>query len=173
MDIGLALPEEGVTGTELRHNHEIDSMVVDLGVAFPEGGGIGAELGHNHGVGIVNVNLELPVPGAGTEGVRQGVVGQDDGAVRREVRRLEGGVGGCSTNTQTSFGTAKTPRFVKPRRRRGVKKDSLIQTRIESLISFSGDKEISGLVRVEGNGKRKFTADSNYPNGAKRSKTLC
>ena len=173
MDIGLALPEEGVTGTELRHNHEIDSMVVDLGVAFPEGGGIGAELGHNHGVGIVNVNLELPVPGAGTEGVRQGVVGQDDGAVRREVRRLEGGVGGCSTNTQTSFGTAKTPRFVKPRRRRGVKKDSLIQTRIESLISFSGDKEISGLVRVEGNGKRKLTADVNNSNGAKRSKTLC
>jgi hypothetical protein len=31
MDIGLAIPEEGVTGTELRHNHEADSMDVDLG----------------------------------------------------------------------------------------------------------------------------------------------
>ena len=54
------------------------------------------------GVGTVNMNLELSVPGAGMEEVKQRVDGQDDGAVRREVRRLEGGGGGVS-NTETCF----------------------------------------------------------------------
>ena len=61
---------------------------------------------------------------------------------------------------------------MKPRGRRGVKKDSLIQTRIESLFSLEGNREIVGLGKAVGNGKRKFMTDMSNHNGAKRSKTL-
>ena len=88
----------------------------------------------------MKVDLELALPGAGREELGQSVNGQDDGAVRREVMRLEDG-GGVSS-THTTFGVTKSSKFVKPRRRRGVKKNSLIQTQIESLLSLAGDKEI-------------------------------
>ena len=84
------------TGAELGHTHIGDSVGMDIGLALQEGGGSGAELGHNHEVGTVNVNLGLAIPGAGREEVRQRVDGQDDGAVRREVRRLDG-VGGSNS----------------------------------------------------------------------------
>ena len=86
------------------------------------------------------------------------------------MRRLEDG--GGKSNTLTTFGTAKGPKFVKPRGRRGIKKDGLIQTRIESLFSLKGNREILGLGKTVGNGKRNFTADMNNPKGAKRNKTL-
>ena len=170
MDIGLAFPEEGETGAELNNNNGVDNMDVDLEVAISEGGGNVAELGHNHEVDTVKVNLVIALPGAGKEEVGWRGDGQDDGAVRREVQRLEDG--GGRSSTLTTFGVAKCSKFVKPRGRRGVKKDSLIQTRIESLFSLEGNREIVGLGKAVGNGKRKFMADMNNPNGAKRSKTL-
>ena len=128
MDIGLAFPEEGETGAELNNNNGVDNMDVDLEVAISEGGGNVAELGHNHEVDTVKVNLVIALPGAGKEEVGRSGDGQDDGAVRREVRRLEDGGGRLST--LTTFGVAKCLKFVKPRGRRVVKKESLIQTRI-------------------------------------------
>jgi hypothetical protein len=117
------------------------------------------------------LNLKIALPGTDTEAVRRRGDGQEDGAVRREeVQRLEDG--GGKSNTLTTIGTTKGPKFVKPSGRRGIKKDGLIQTRIECLFSLEGNKEILGLGKTVGNGKRKLTTDMNKTNGAKRNKTL-
>ena len=54
----------------------------------------------------------------------------------------------------------KLPRFVKPRGRRGVKRDLLIQTKLPDLVDMGGNrvKGISGVSM-----KRKFTEDLDSP----------
>ena len=54
-----------------------------------------------------------------------------------------------------------------------VKRDGLIQTRIESLFLSGGGNQISGFFKVKENGKRNFQADMNNPTGAKRSRNMC
>ena len=61
--------------------------------------------------------------------------GQEDGTVRKEVRRLEGGDGG-SSSSQISFETTSASKFAKPRMGRGFRRESLIQRRINSLFLF-------------------------------------
>ena len=65
----------------------------------------------------------------GEEEGGEGGRGKEDqgGFVKHAVRRLEGD----STNL-------KLPRCVKPSGRRGVKRDGLVQTRIESLVARGG-----------------------------------
>ena len=48
---------------------------------------------------------------------------------------------------------------------RGVKRDGLVQARIESLVSSSGGLKLTGLVR--GEGKRKF-GEVNNPTGIRK-----
>ena len=104
------------------------------------GDGVQAQGGEGMGVGGGGVG--------GTSNVGQG------GRVKLAVEVLEGG----ST-------IQKLPRFVKPSGKRGVKRDSLIQTRIESLEARGGGSRITGLVKCVG--KRKFPAESDSP-GAKK-----
>ena len=77
--------------------------------------------------------------------------GGQGGVVKHLVRRLEG----KSTNL-------KLPRFVKPSGRRGVMRDGLVQTRIESLVARGG--RLTGL--ITSGGKIKLSADLDSP-GAK------
>jgi hypothetical protein len=83
----------------------------------------------------------------------EGGEGGQGGKVKLAVERLEEG------NTEL-----KLPRFVKPSGRRGVKRDGLVQTRIDNLVRLGGGSKITGLVR--GEGKRKLPTDADSP-GAK------
>ena len=83
----------------------------------------------------------------------EGGEGGQGGKVKLAVERLEEG------NTEL-----RLPRFVKPSGRRGVKRDGLVQTRIDNLVRLGGGSKITGLVR--GEGKRKLPTDADNP-GAK------
>ena len=50
-----------------------------------------AELGHDHVLKNVGMYLDFAIPDDGRGQVVQGVDGLECGAVRKEVRRLEGG----------------------------------------------------------------------------------
>ena len=76
-----------------------------------------------HGDRVQAQGGEVMGGGGGGEGVTSNVGGQG-GRVKLAVKVLEGG----STDQ-------RLPRFVKPSGKRGVKRDSLIQTRIESLAA--------------------------------------
>ena len=79
--------------------------------------------------------------------------GGQGGSVRLLVNRLK-----------KSEASRKVSKFVKPRGRRGVKKDTLVQTRILSIESRRGVRKITGLCE---NGKRKLVLTESDSPGAK------
>ena len=83
-------------------------------------------------------------------------------SVKETVKMLEDGQ---SFAKLSSSSKQKKSRFVKPRMGRGVKRDGLVQARIESLVSSSGGLKLTGLVR--GEGKRKF-GEVNNPTGIRK-----
>ena len=84
-------------------------------------------------------------------------------SVKETVKMLEDGQ--SFEKLLSSSSKQKTSRFVKPRMGRGVKRDGLVQARIESLVSSSGGLKLTGLVRMEG--KRKF-GKVNNPTGIQK-----
>ena len=102
------------------------------------------------GAGVRAQGGEVMGEEAGGEGGRGD--GGQGGVVHQLVRRLEGGK---STKL-------KLPRFVKPSGRRGVRRDGLVQMRIESLVASGEGGRLTGL--ITSGGKRKLPADSDSPN---------
>ena len=102
------------------------------------------------------------------------IVGDGDGqgevtgveilSVREAVKKFEVGI---SFEKSLLSSKQKKARFVKPRMRRGVKSDGLIQARINSLVTASsGGLKLKGLVKTDG--KRKF-CEVNNPTGIRKA----
>ena len=70
-------------------------------------------------------------------------------SVRETVRRLDDKSIGQSSSSKQQH----KQRFVKHRMGKGVKRDGLIQARIDSLASSSGGIKLTGLIRVAGERK--------------------
>ena len=119
------------------------------------GGGGGEEEVAAEGGG----HVQRPVVEVRTQGVEvrggEGGGGQG-GFVHAMVHQLESSVAGKKFN-----------KFVKPRGRRGVKKDTLVQARISCLESKGGLVKIVGVCE---SGKRKSTLDRSDSPGAKLRK---
>jgi hypothetical protein len=62
--------------------------------------------------------------------------------VKETVNKLEDGI---SFEKSSSFSKQKKSRIVKPRMGRGIKRDGLVQARIESLVAASGGLKLTGL----------------------------
>ena len=73
---------------------------------------------------------------------------------------------GISFEKSSSSSKQKKSRIVKPRMGRGIKRDGLVQTRIESFVAASGGIKLTGLVKTDG--KRKF-GEVNNPNGIRKA----
>ena len=94
------------------------------------------------------------------------------GNVSKAVQRLEEGTAGTAVlSSCLSSSTTIKPRFVQARRRRGVKPDKLIQTRMDSLLAWGAGgaiiTQISGLVRVTEK-RKESPADLESSNGKLR-----
>jgi hypothetical protein len=99
-----------------------------------------------------------------------GEEGRDGGTVvKKAVCRIESGENFRRMLSSTPKSSSK---FVIPRRGKGIKRDGLIQTRMDSLaLSGEGGAKITGLVRVVGGGgKRKFETETSNPANAKKWK---
>ena len=83
-------------------------------------------------------------------------------SVRETVRRLEVGMNFGKLSSSSKHNKS---RIVKPRMGRGIKRNGLVQARIESLVSSSGGLKLSGLIKMDG--KRKFGAVNN-PTGIRK-----
>ena len=91
------------------------------------------------------------------------MTGVDILSVRETVRKFEVGI---SFEKSLLSSKQKKARFVKPRMRRGVKSDGLIQARISSLVTASGGPKLNCFVKTEG--KRKF-CEVNNPTGIRKA----
>ena len=91
------------------------------------------------------------------------VTGVDILSVREAVKKFEVGI---SFEKSLLSSKQKKARFVKPRMRRGVKSDGLIQARISSLVTASGGLKLNSFVKTEG--KRKF-CEVNNPTGIRKA----
>ena len=151
-------------GTVMDAKEEEDHQLNEEGGAV---GGLGQQINNGQEVNIDQtetrdrgVHEQVQEGVAGGLGVR--VEGQEAkiGAVKEAVKGLED-----EHIVKSSSSGQRKPRFVKPRMVRGVKKDRLIQARIDSLSS-SGGVKLTGLIKVAG--KRKFIGEVNNPTGDRK-----
>ena len=152
--------DDMLEGGRVQHPGEVDDdhHLVEEGAA-----GCLEQGGHEHGQDVQE----------GGAGGRDEGVGDGDGlgggtgmvilSVKETVKKLEDGI---SFEKSSSSSKQKKFRIVKPRMGRGIKRDGLVQARIESLIAASGGIKLTGLVKTDG--KRKF-GEVNNPNGIKKA----
>ena len=118
------------------------------------GGGGEGEVAAEGGGHVQRPVVEVRTQGVEVRGGEGG--GGQGGFVHAMVHQLESSVAGKKFN-----------KFVKPRGRRGVKKDTLVQARISCLESKGGLVKIVGACE---SGKRKSTLDRSDRPGAKLRK---
>ena len=136
------LVEEGAAGCleQEEHCEKEEEHIINMSVT-----GVGG--GHERVQDVQEGGAEGRKESFGGGDGQEAMTGNVKLSVRETVRRLEDGM---SFGKLSSSSKQKKSRFVKPRMGRGVKRDGLVQARIESLVSSSGGLKLTGLVRMEG-----------------------